>query len=416
MALGVFAGPLVYALVPLHMFIIQKKGEWLWLLLGFWLILTLSDSRKIMFSFAETIKPLVLITLAFLLYTNTNHPKSSFYKPFIPFFIIAFYSLVESPRLTTGFQKTLSYLIFLATIPGIVNLLINDQRDRFLTHLVYLGTILLGVGLVLRVINPGFVLFAGERYSGLLGNPNAIGIYGFVFLALFTTIKHYHQQLFSNKETIIIYSIIALSQIFAGSRGGIFACLIFMLAWVLFRKSAVMAFISMTVIFFSSTLVMNNFVEVVTYLGLTDYFRLETLETGSGRIYVTELAWQYIHQNFWFSKGFAYNEHILSIHQLSLASKGHVGNFHNSWLTIWIDTGLIGLLLFSIGWITNFIKASRYSNMIWALFFGMLISVSVESWLIASLNPFTIVAVIILTMMSNPNFYAYNENEFIEQD
>jgi len=34
-----------------------------------------------------------------------------------------------------------------------------------------------------------------------------------------------------------------------------------------------------------------------------------------------------------------------------------------------------------------------------------LLSISVESWLVASLNPFTIVLVIILSMMGNEKFY-----------
>jgi len=55
-ALGIFTGPLAYLAVPLHMYLLQRKGEWLWLLLGFWLILTLSDSRQAVFGFAQSLK------------------------------------------------------------------------------------------------------------------------------------------------------------------------------------------------------------------------------------------------------------------------------------------------------------------------------------------------------------------------
>ncbi|HLW08309.1 MAG TPA: hypothetical protein VKY45_12190, partial [Marinilabiliaceae bacterium] len=69
------------------------------------------------------------------------------------------------------------------------------------------------------------------------------------------------------------------------------------------------------------------------------------------------------------------------------------------------DTGLVGLVLFCVGWLVNFFRASKLTPMVWALLFGMLLSISVESWLVASLNPFTIILVIILTLLSDENFY-----------
>jgi len=65
----------------------------------------------------------------------------------------------------------------------------------------------------------------------------------------------------------------------------------------------------------------------------------------------------------------------------------------------------VGLILFSGGWLVNFFRASRFTPMVWALLFGLLLSISVESWLVASLNPFTIVLVIILTLLADENFY-----------
>ena len=72
---------------------------------------------------------------------------------------------------------------------------------------------------------------------------------------------------------------------------------------------------------------------------------------------------------------------------------------------MWLDTGLVGLILFSFGWIVNFFRAASFTPLVWAALFGLLLSISVESWLTASLNPFTIVLVIILSMLSNPYFY-----------
>ena len=405
-ALGIFTGPLAYLAVPLHMYLLQRKGEWLWLLLAFWLMLTLSDSRQAVFGFAQSLKSVLMLALTFFYITFPQKEEGfSFIKPFIVFFVLAFYSLLESPQMFYGFQKTLSYVLLLLIVPGIVFLLLKYERERFLFHLCLMGTGILAMGLVLRFVMPDFVIFKGERFSGMLGNPNGLGIYSFVFLMLFTFVSAFHKKLFTNWQKILVYVLIGLSAVFAGSRGGIFSSLLFILGWFLIRRDAILGFITMAVVFASYQLVMANFVEIVTYLDLQDYFRLETLETGSGRVVVAEVAWRHIHENYWFSKGFTYNETVLAQYQDYFKQHGHQGNVHNSWLTMWLDTGLVGLILFSFGWLVNFIKAAKFTPLVWAAMFGLLLSISVESWLTASLNPFTIVLVIILSMLANPYFY-----------
>lgn len=410
-ALGIFTGPLAYLAVPLHMYLLKDKGEWLWLLLGFWLVLTLSDSRQAIFGFAVNLKTVLMLVLAFFYFTfNTKEEGYNFFKPFIAFFAVAFFALLDSPQLFYAFQKTFSYLILLLVIPGVVYLLLRYERERFLFNISLLGSLILAAGVVLRFVMPDFVIFKGERFSGLLGNPNGLGIYSFVFLMLFTYIIAFHRGLFKNWQKIIVYALIGISLVLGGSRGGIFSSLLFVLGWFLIRRDALLGFITMVVVFVSYQLVMANFVEIVTYLNLQDYFRLETLETGSGRVVVAEVAWRHIHENYWFSKGFTYNEVILAQYQDYFVQHGHQGNVHNSWLTMWLDTGLIGLILFSIGWLVNFYRAAKYTPMVWAALFGLLLSISVESWLTASLNPFTIILVIILSMLANPYFYPQVNN------
>lgn len=403
---GAFAGPLVYVVVPVHMLIIKNKGEWLWLLLGLWLVLTLSDSRQPVFSFATNLKTAMMLVMGYLfLIMPKEDDYLQFVKPFIPFFIVAFFSLLGSPVAFEGFQKTVSYVLLLTVIPPLINLLLTYDRERFLYHLILIGVLVLAAGIVLRFTYPDFVIFRGERYSGLLGNPNGIGIYGFLFMALFTIINHFHKYLFSRKQVIFIYAITIASLIMGGSRGGLFSAGIFILAWFLLRRDVVMGFIVMTGIFISYQIVMANFVDIVTSLGLEQYFRLETLETGSGRVFAREVARENIQENYWFSKGFSYNEFVLAQYRDYFEQHGHQGNVHNSWLTMWLDTGLTGLILFSFAWLVHFIRASRYSPLIWAVLFGIMLSATVESWLVASLNPFTIVLVMILSMMGNKRFY-----------
>jgi O-antigen ligase len=403
--IGIYGGSSVYFLVPLHALTLVNQRNWLWLLLGFWMILTFSDSGKPAFSFAQNLKPILLLLLSMSVMLNNEIRSTDFIKPFIPFFIISFWSLQFNPEISISFQKTLSYLLLLITIPSIVNFLLQYEKERFLRSIIITGILILSTGLVLLIIYPTFVNFDSERYSGLLGNPNAIGIYCFLFFALIKIINHFHPYLFSRKELIIIYGILFISLFLSGSRGGIFASSLFFLSWILLKRSVIIAFLTIALLMLFYQIIITNFEQITIALNLDEYFRLETLRTGSGRVYAKEIAWQSINENFWFSNGFNYSEYILQQHKAYFIKMGHIGNFHNSFLTIWVDTGLFGLIFFSIAWLINFLKAAANSPLVWAVFYGLLLSISVESWLIASLNPFTIILVIILSLMANKNFY-----------
>jgi hypothetical protein len=139
---GAFAGPLVYVVVPVHMLVLNKKGALLWILLGLWLVLTLSDSRQPIFSFAVNLKTAMMLVMGYLfLVMPKEDDPLRFIKPFIPFFAVAFIALIGSPVAFGGFQKTVSYVLLLTVIPPTVNLLLTWEKERFLYHLIMVGVI-----------------------------------------------------------------------------------------------------------------------------------------------------------------------------------------------------------------------------------------------------------------------------------
>jgi len=81
-----------------------------------------------------------------------------------------------------------------------------------------------------------------------------------------------------------------------------------------------------------------------------------------------------------------------------LADMGHQGHAHNSYLTFWYDVGLVGLLAFLTGLLRSFF-ISRKDPVIFPVIIGVLISNNFESWLTASLNPYTIVLYMIITVL-----------------
>lgn len=408
--LGVFSGPLSYLIIPAHLILLFKKKEWLLILLGIWLMFTLSDSRQYVFLFAQTLKILMMGVLG-VLFLLASKKKSDFYffSPFIFFFSVAVIAWLNSPIVFDSFMKMSSYALLLLVIPWLINKALIFNRDYFLIHFVLLGTLVLFSGLFLKVVSPGFVSFLGGRFSGLLGNPNGLGIYAFMFFVLVTVIFTYHSYLFTKKEKLGVYAIILISLALSGSRGGMFSTMLFMLGWFLFRKSKTIGFVVMISLLISYQLILANLDLIAASLGLEAFLRVETLSSGSGRLVAQEFALDQIKTQYWLGKGFGFAEYLMKINAEDFLSTEHQGNVHNSYLTIWLDTGLIGLIAFCYGWLVNFIRAAKMSPIIWALLFGLLLSTSVESWLSSSLNPFTIQLVIILSLVGNYTFYREND-------
>jgi len=407
---GVFTGPLAFLIIPAHLFILFKKKEWVFVLLGLWLIFTLSDSRQFIFLFSQTVKILMMGLLG-VLFLVASKKKIDFYffSPFALFFGIAVIAWFNSPIVFDSFMKMSSYALLLLLIPWLVNKAILSDRDSFLIHLVLLGTLVLLTGLMLRVVSPGFVMFLGDRFSGLLGNPNGLGIYAFMFFALVSVIFTHHSHLFIRKEKLGVYAIILVSLVLSGSRGGMFATLLFILGWFLFSKSKRLGFIVMISLLVSYQLILANLDEIAEALGLEAFLRIETLSSGSGRLVAREFAMAQIRTQYWLGKGFGFAEYLMNLNAEHFKGTEHQGNVHNTYLTIWLDTGLVGLIAFCYGWLIIFIRAARISPILWALLFGLLLSTFVESWLSASLNPFTIQLIIILSLVSNYSFYKEND-------
>ncbi|WP_161887654.1 O-antigen ligase family protein [Pontibacter russatus] len=239
----------------------------------------------------------------------------------------------------------------------------------------------------------------GGRSSGALGNPNGLGMFCFLFFLLYFTIRHYFPKLFSKKENIIILGLIFSSLLWSGSRGQTLAVLIFFVTQFLSKRGKTIGLLLSAVIGIMLVSIEIDIVAIAHTLGFEEYLRVETLDAGGGRVVAREFAWEQIQKNFWIGRGFSYTEWIYRQHFWELSMLGHEGNAHNAFLTVWLDTGLIGLILFIIAWGILFLRASRNSFLAFPIAFALIASNMVESWLVASLNPFTIQVLMILTLL-----------------
>jgi O-antigen ligase len=93
---------------------------------------------------------------------------------------------------------------------------------------------------------------------------------------------------------------------------------------------------------------------------------------------------------------------------------GHSGGVHNSYLSMWMDAGIIGLVAYFGAIFAIISKVMKHNYIILAFVTSIAFNIYFESWLVASLNPFTILYLIILgTFLGNLTGQDYVEQELI---
>ncbi len=403
---GIYGGPLIYGVLPITMFLMQRKDMYEELLLGYLFILILSDSQEGALYFAKEVKNIYISLLAVFIFIDRKdfQPFNDLYKIFIPFFVISLITISFSTGdsfFLTGVQKTISFLLSFIVIPNIVIKLYRENGIQFLRRFVLFIFTVLVIGFLLKYILPETALLLGERYRGIFGGPNGLGVFCLLSFIAFFVINNFFPELFTKNERILIVGIILLSVFYSGSRNALISVLIFYIFQRFFSLSPFLGFILFLVALFITDLISSNATAIVLSLGLGDYFRTNTIEEGSGRYIAWAFAWNQIQNNFFIGKGFAYNEFYMRHHYGELLKLNHQGGIHNSFLTFWMDQGLVGLLIYLYSYILMFIKAAKKSKFAFPIMFAISFSAFFESWLVGSLSPFAFMGMFVFTIITS---------------
>ncbi|MGL5889566.1 MAG: O-antigen ligase family protein [Bacteroidia bacterium] len=400
-AAGMYGGPAAFALIPGLALLMMLRGFYTELLLCFFLTLILSDSRNPSLAVFQNVKNIYILLLGLGLFVipRKGVPFERTIIKFWPFFAVALLCIFFSDDYLTALQKTLSYFLIIVTVPNYFYLAWKKDGTALIETIVWWVSLLLLTGFLLRFISPEQVFLEG-RYTGILGNPNGMGLFTLMFFIFYRIAETTWPNLFGRRDRIIIYILIVGSLLSCGSRNSLFAVLLFLSFGYFYRISTLAGFIFFVIIAASYSFIQINLISIVTTLGLEDQFRLDTLENASGRTIAWAFGWQQIQENIGFGKGIGYTDYLYRRYYSVLSAKGHQGNAHNSYITFWLDTGLFGLALFLRGLIVSFWNTTRNNRYAIPAMYAVLFSAFFESWLTASLNPFTIQLMLILTILN----------------
>lgn len=381
-----------------------SKKKYLELFMGLWLILTFSDSAISFFRFAVVVKPVVVVILGFVLFTQSEIKLDKFFYAFLPFFLYAFLiSSLHIPTFLISLQKILSYFLLLLIVPSFVSHLRQQEEEKFFKYLLYVAYGVLAASLLLLFVFPGWGAAYGGRFNGIFRNPNGIGLFT-ALVGMFTiVIFHFKPALFSKHVKLVALMLVLATLAFSGSRNAVVSLFLFLILSRLNKGSNLLGLLSLVIMVLGGLWLYQNIESILISLGYAEFFRLDTLDEASGRIFVWEAAWAEIQRNFfWVGESFAYSETTPWMKKYYTEFPDliyHQGNIHNSYLTFWMNTGLIGLLLFFIPLTGYLIKAMFKSHLALPLLVSVGFLAFFESWLIASLNPFTIIFFMILTLL-----------------
>lgn len=383
--------------------LILRTGNLTKILISFLSLLIFSDSRSEIFTFAETAKIAVVVITGVYLALNYKHlelRRNHLFRFFFPFLLFSVLATLWASQPFSAFQKSLSYGLIYFIIPLII---LNARVENKWLELdvVYFLTSVLAVGLAIYIVSPEFVSLVG-RFRGLLGNPNGLGLFLVVMFAVTYPIFKIEKvkEFVSQPFKWFFYGLFISSLILSGSRTALIAIVLFFLFNQIRYFTNVISVLLFFTLVVSYEYLLVHLPQLVVFLGVEDYFRLETLDEGSGRFVAWNFAWKHIQNDFFLGGGFTHNEYIFRSFGQRLSMLGHQGNVHNSYLTLWLDTGLIGIILLGFGIIMATLNGLKNYALTLPVVLSVLFSAYFESWLSASLNPFTSLFIISLTILS----------------
>ena len=387
-------------------------------LIAFVTLLVLSDNRDPMMAFAATAKiGVVLLLVGYVLrhYSDFRTLNNQIFKVFLPFLIFAVLASTWADEPFNAFQKSLSYSLVFFTVP-IFFLRSSQQNKNIGKDLMIALGILFAAGLLAYIVLPGFATLVG-RYRGLLGNPNGMGILLTVSGPLYFLLRKASKGNWLDLPTELFFiGTFLLSLFLTGSRTSLFAILLFFgFVQLRYLSNGFTLFIFLIVIG-GYDFVLSSLPEIASALGLEEYLRVETLNEGNGRFVAWTFAWGQIQEVFFTGGGFGDTELIYKRFFWELSALGHQGNAHNSYLTIWLDTGLIGIVLLFISYVRIVLSGVAQSRYTLPIIYTILFSANFESWLGASLNPFTSLFLISLTLILQPKNSSDDEAETVSSE
>lgn len=388
-----------------------QKERYYEALFGFFFLLVISDNLEDLFSFAKVVKPLYLILMGVLCFVDKRFVIYNYgvVKRFIPFLLIALISTIYSVDVSVSLQKIVSYSLLLFVIPNIVLYEYEKHGSILFVNLVAFSFIIHMISISILITFPEVGISHGGRWSGVFGNPNGLGIYLIVNYILYRTVSTKYPHHFTVNDRRVYLLLTLFFTWMSGSRNALFSIFIFELINVGFQYSKALTFVLMITFIGFSDYFFEGLISFLEYMGFGKSLRLSNIEEGSGRVIAWMFTWEEINRNSMvLGRGLGYDEYYMRSNFDLLSRLGHEGGVHNTYLILWINTGIMGLLAFFTAVVSFIVESYKRNKFAFSSLVAVLISINYEPWLSGSLNPYTSIFIVLLVL------FVYIDNDEIQ--
>lgn len=400
---GIFGGYMIASILLVLTFILKKKNITEFLLVMTLITFILADNFKGPLSFFQNLRfVIVMVNLIYLL--KHNLLKNNYGNYMIPFAILSLIiSIFFSPLGIQSYLRAIAFWLIPLIIFRLISISYKNNAQRTSELLVLIFTSYIGFNLVFYFF-PILDLFLVGRFKGLAGNPNALGLIMMFMYGLLQLIQKRNETSLSDLLFLMLKISCLVLIILTGSRNALISVLTFAIFYKFLFNKRLFIISLLGLVFFYFMISSINFQQLILSLGLSDLLRLDSFGDASGRTEVWVVAWAEIKNSFWFGGGLLYDDYYI---------KEYVANYFgstfprqwagiwNSYLSLLLDVGLVGTLVYLIFWIKIF-KKSKFLNISLAFIVMCFLSGITESWMAASMNPFTPMMFMFWAIQSQP--------------
>lgn len=384
---GTLGGFLASTAILVLILMFSKKNALELLLVLLIFTFFLGDSLNGPFVFAQNFR-FAMVLLCSLYLSKYKLSKNNNANYIIPFTIVAFcITILFSPGGISAVLRSLGFWLVGLLIFKIVNLLFMKNSKRTSELLAFTVIIYLAINIILMFL-PSELTYLVGRFRGLAGNPNGLALILMFSYALLSLLEKRKEITFKKGFFLTFKAAIFFVIFYTGSRTALLSLIAFeFLLW--YRKYSVLTFVMISVLFFFFTFFID--IDFLNNSQNISFFRYDSLINASGRTEVWPVAWEEVKNAPFFGNGFLYDKYFIKDYvstNIGENAPRHWAGVWNSYLSLLLNVGFIGLIAYAYFFI-QFFRKSHYKNLAIAFVTLCLLSAVTESWMAASMNPFT---------------------------
>lgn len=400
---GIFGGYISASILFVLTFILKKKNITEFLLVMTLITFLLADNFKGPLSFFQNLRfTIVLLNLVYLL--KFNLLKNNYGNYMLPFAILSLIiSVFFSPVGIQAYLRVIGFWIVPMIIFKLISTLYKKNRQKTTELLILIFSLFLVLNLILFFV-PIMDVFLKGRFKGLVGNPNGLGLIMMFIFGLLQLIQERNETSLTGLLFLILKTLCIFLILTTGSRTALISTLVFIIFNKFLQNTAILIFSLIVLALLSYLISISSLLTLISYLGLETQLRLDSFSDASGRTEVWIVAWEEIKNSFWFGRGLLYDAYYIKEYVTNYFGSTyprHWAGIWNSYISLLLDVGFVGTLTYLIFWIKIF-KKSKFLNISLAFIVMCFLSGITESWMAASMNPFTPMMFMFWAIQSQP--------------